>query len=280
MRIEVLDHGYVRLIEPWGTGEAGRDRYRDALTPGDSYLLDGSDYEIGIVEAARQSTQGTFRGWDEDAKLLKRLYTHRHSTPFEFSGMTVEIQAPLTVFREWQRHRTQSYNEMSARYAPLPDLYYLPGYENVHYRGNAETANKQAQGIKRGLKDTDAYEWVRSLEAFHARAEQLYQAALNLGVPKELARLSMPVSHYSRMRAAANLHNWLAFMTLRCAPDVMQETRQFADAVAAIVARIFPKTFALWCDAPRVRCEKAHDPILHAEGPCPLCVAISAVRRD
>ena len=101
--VRVLDHGYVRLVETWGEGDAG--------VP-----------EAGIIEAARQSTQGAFRGWESDEKLLAYLHNSQppHATPFEFAGMVIEVQAPIFVFREWHRHRTQSYNEMSARYVPLP----------------------------------------------------------------------------------------------------------------------------------------------------------------
>src|SRR5437763_2378669 len=108
-RLLVLDHGYVEFIEAWGQWKV-------------------RETEAGISEAARQSTQGSFRGWEADEKLLRFLFTNtpQHATPFEFAGMVIEVQAPIFVFREWHRHRTQSYNEMSARYAPLPDLYYLP----------------------------------------------------------------------------------------------------------------------------------------------------------
>src|SRR5688572_3247192 len=93
-------HGYVRLIEPWGTGDAGH---------ADVSIRDDLDYECGIIEAARQSTQANFRGWNHDQALLSFLYnsTPKHSGPFEFAGMTIEVQAPILVFREWHRHRTQ-----------------------------------------------------------------------------------------------------------------------------------------------------------------------------
>lgn len=43
-KIQVLDHGYASHVESWGIGDAG--------VP-----------EAGIIEAARQSTQGNFNGW-------------------------------------------------------------------------------------------------------------------------------------------------------------------------------------------------------------------------
>lgn len=274
MKISVLDHGYVEFVEAWGCGT--RQDFRMGY--------DGSpDYECGIIEAARQSTQGSFRGWKGvrcgcpdgygpgeifkkpvanfkhlaeckyqpgDQDLLSFLYTHKHFTPFEFSGLVIEVQAPIFVFREWHRHRTQSYNEMSARYAPLPDLYYVPNRDNVIRRTVDAGANKQATGmrftsdlISAGKATT---EWLDQLQHVYREAEATYKAALDSGVPKELARLVMPVGHYSRMRASANLRNWLQFLTLRCDPQAQWEIRQYAQAVSDLVEKTFPRTWDLW----------------------------------
>lgn len=263
--IKVLDHGYVRLIESYGKGDAGVS-------------------EAGIIEAARQSTQGSFRGWElwecescgqqfnnsfssrhsngsevspvicvgklkligGDSKLLKYLYDHKHSTPFEFAGMVIEIQAPIMVFREWHRHRTQSYNEMSARYEPLPNLNYLPTIDRLF--ATSET-NKQAKGIgDTELSEINAANFHFSLETFYMQAETLYQQALEFGIPKELARLVIPVGRYSRMRAAANLRNWIAFLTLRDDPKAQYEIRMFAQTVASIIEEEFPRTYKLYID--------------------------------
>jgi thymidylate synthase (FAD) len=237
MKIEVLDHGSVECIEPWGVGRDGRD-----IDMANQEMTE--DYEVGIIEAARQSTQGAFRGWDADKKLLAHLYSNKHFTPFEFAGLVIEVQAPIFVFREWHRHRTQSYNEMSARYAPLPDLYYQPSAERVHA---TSLTNKQAQAVGgRALTGPNALLFLDRLENFYRIAEAHYQNALEDGVPKELARLVMPVGHYSRMRCAANLRNWLAFLTLRMDPAAQWEIRQYAEAVGRIIAKTFPQTWALF----------------------------------
>jgi thymidylate synthase (FAD) len=244
MKLQVLDHGYVEFIEAWGNGCGG---------PELSIEYDGSDpvpfvendFEVGLIEAARQSTQGSFRGWEQDAKLLRFLYEHKHFTPFEFAGLVIEVQAPIFVFREWHRHRTQSYNEMSARYAPLPDLYYVPTLERVR-SGALNTTNKQAQGSGI-LHEGDARTFVEDeLVDLYSLAEKVYQKALADGIPKELARLVMPVGHYSRMRASANLRCWLGFLTLRLDSAAQWEIRQFAAAVGQVIAAKFPQTWALF----------------------------------
>lgn len=281
MKIEVLDHGYVEFIEAWGTGHSGRD----------NVIGYPHDYEVGIIEAARQSTQGSFRGWEPatctcdhtireeeanrrlqklqgvntmfvepvtvahreecasvrqpgDARLLSYLYRNKHSTPFEFAGMVLEVQAPIFVFREWHRHRTQSYNEASARYAPLPDLNYVPDVGRLLKSG--DNGNRQSSSTGKVLSEAGADAFALRLKMIYHEAQQLYQNALDIGVPKELARLVLPVGRYSKMRASANLRNWLAFMTLRCDPAAQWEIQQYANAVAKIIQEKFPQTYALW----------------------------------
>ncbi len=277
--IKVLDHGYVRFVEAWGHGDAGMPTSKD-LFEGDDV-----DFECGIVEGARLSTQGSFRGWEDkkcdrclgdklikqhwdpasdtwrggrtcptcegkeyfpgDARLLKYLYTNKHSTPFEFSGMTIEVQAPIFVFREWHRHRTQSYSEMSARYAPLPDLNYLPTVERCFL---TSTKNKQAGTIKDAdeLTDDGCKQWLDEQIILYNMQETHYRKGLQIGIPKELARIGLPVGRYSRMRASANLRNWLAFVTLRSDENAQHEIRMYSQALETIIADKFPRTYTLF----------------------------------
>ena len=222
--ILVLDHGYVRYIEHWGSEER-------------------------IIEAARMSTNKGFQGWETDEKLLKYLYTHKHMTPFEMAGLVIEVKAPIFVFREWHRHRTQSHNEMSARYIPLPNENYTPLEEHVYARSalSAGAQNRQSAG-GRACTTEETRTWLAHLEQFYADAQQLYEEGLGFGVPKELARLVTPVGRYSRMRASANLRNWLQFLTLRCDEHAQWEIRQYAEAVASVLRTLFPRTLKLWVD--------------------------------
>lgn len=249
-KIQVLDHGYVQLIESWGSDER-------------------------IIESARMSTGKGFQGWGPkhgedcksrlyefaakkyvdplacgctiksgDEKLLSYLYTHKHLTPFEMCGVTFEIQAPIFVFREWHRHRTQSYNELSARYTPLPDLNYMPTNERVLL---TQKGNNQAVGLSgTEINENKATIWRGGLEAFYRNAQLLYDEGLALGVPKELARLCVPVARYSKMRASANLRNWLAFLTLRMDNAAQWEIRQYANAVGLVISQLFPRTWELF----------------------------------
>ncbi len=264
-RLKVLDCGYVEVIERWGSDERIIEAAR--MSTGKGFLGWGPVHDEtcnSIVnscdcnrdDCAKCSHLPALPNYSEivacncapktgDEKLLRFLYDNRHHTPFEMAGLIIEVKAPIFVFREWHRHRTQSYNEMSARYTPLPDENYIPTVERLML--NSKT-NKQAGTIKGAdeLTEHRAELFRKALEASYKTAELVYQDALNAGVPKELARLPVPVARYSRMRASANLRNWLAFLTLRMDKAAQWEIRQYANAVGTIIAERFPRTWELF----------------------------------
>lgn len=201
----------------------------------------GSDADI--VAAARQSTDGAFRGWGTeenpgDEKLLRYLWEHKHSTPFEFCSLHVEVEAPIFVARQIFRHRTFSFSEVSGRYVEIGEDVYAPkvwrGQGKTNRQGSAEPLYEESQECAH-----EAY-----AEAV-ARAKETYAYLLSCGVSREQARLVLPVSTMTRWRMAGNLRNWLAFLTLRLAPDVQEETRLVAQQIAAIVAETWPRTWAI-----------------------------------
>ena len=160
--------------------------------------------------------------------------------------MTFEVQAPIMVFREWHRHRTQSFNEFSARYAPMADLHYLPAPARI--RGQSKS-NKQGTGDE-DLPAEIVAEFLRRIEREQRMIYETYQWALDHGVAREVARINTPVSRYSKMRASANLLNWLRFIGLRAAPDAQLEIRQYAEAIGSQIEKHFPRTWVLFKERP------------------------------
>jgi thymidylate synthase ThyX len=142
-----------------------------------------------------------------------------------------------------------SYNEMSSRYTPLPDVNYVPSIERLMMGGDGK--NKQAGTIKDAdiLTQERAQQFRQDLFDAYSESQIMYEDALRWGVPKELARIHLPVGRYSRMRASANLRNWLGFLTLRMAPDAQWEIRVYANAVGEFIAKKFPRTWELFVEA-------------------------------
>jgi thymidylate synthase (FAD) len=213
--------GYVQLIETWGSDER-------------------------IIDAARMSTDKGFQGWPADEKLLRFLWEHRHTSPFEQAGVGFEVQGPIFVFREWHRHRTQSYNEFSARYAQMPDLHYLPDSSRV--KAQSKT-NKQGTS-DHFLPAEIVAEFLQRIEREQRMIYETYRWALDHGIARELARLNTPASRYSKMRASANLLNWLRFCGLRMSGSAQWQIRQYANAIGSEIENHFPRTWALFKEKP------------------------------
>lgn len=259
LKTSVPSHGYVAAVKGgiWGSDELIIEAARMSTAKGflgwGTYTCDhgqpgrsGDSYATpGPCEACGRPT--TYNPGDE--KLLRHLWTNRHYTPFEMAGAQLEVKAPIFVFREWHRHRTQSYNEMSARYVPLPDENYIPAIEDLVARSKAaaETKNRQAQAhVSAVLTLDEALADVVLLQEHYASTQRLYERFLSRGWPKELARIHLPVARYSVMRAQASLRCWLMFLDLRDDKNAQKEIRMFAKGVGAILSLIFPRTMQLF----------------------------------
>lgn len=250
-QVQILDHGYLQYIEHWGSDERIIEAARMSTNKGFQgwgapHSVDcpaGHNDEQWVSWAIRDCTCGAKPG---DEKLLRYLYEHKHSTPFEMAGIVIEVQAPIFVLREWHRHRTQSYNEMSARYTPLPDVNYVPTTDRFRF---LQERNKQAQGHGTQTLTPEAIIiWLERLRDSYQLAQETYEWGLDVGIPKELARLPVPVGRYSRMRASANLRNWLGFLTLRMDDSAQWETRQYANEVGKIIESLYPRTWELFVE--------------------------------
>ncbi|MFN8126120.1 MAG: FAD-dependent thymidylate synthase [Candidatus Nanopelagicales bacterium] len=179
-------------------------------------LIKATASDADVVWAARVSTKGESSLDDVSADpersngLINYLMRDRHGTPFEHNSLTYFVSAPIFVFREFMRHRMASYNEESGRYRELRPVFYVPGPDR----------NLVQQG-KPG-----AYEFVPGTDEQHAIvAEQTrqaclnsyaaYQAMLDAGVAREVARGVLPVATYSSMYVTMNARSLMNFLSLR-----------------------------------------------------------------
>lgn len=214
--IKILDHGLVRLVDHMGN-------------------------DLSIVRAARVSYDADWRTGDDagkDEKLISYLMKNHHTSPFEAVTFTFEVKAPLFVFRQWHRHRTWSYNEVSARYAELPEEFYVPELSDITHQS---TSNKQMRTNEQHDNALLMQSYMRKsmMDAF-----ALYKELLAQGCPRELARSVLPCSTYSRMFATVDLHNLFHFLRLRLHEHAQKEIRVYAEAMLELVEPIVPYAVA------------------------------------
>lgn len=213
---KVLDHGHVRLIEHMGS-------------------------DLSIVRNARVSYDAEWRtGADDgkDAKLLNYLIKNKHTSPFESCVFTFDVKAPIFVFRQWHRHRTWSFNEISARYSELPEEFYVPDESQITTQS---ASNKQ---MRTDVQHPSATHIAGLIKTQSASAFAIYKVLIAEGCPRELARSVLPVGTYSHMFCSVDLHNLFHFLKLRLHSHSQFEIRVYAEAMLQLIEPIVPISVA------------------------------------
>ena len=217
-RIDVLDHGFVRLVDHMGG-------------------------DLSIVRSARVSHDAAWRAGENegsDQRLINYLWRNGHTTPFEAVTLTFEVKAPIFVMRQWHRHRTWTFNEVSARYTELPEEFYVPAIDQISAQS---TTNKQGRAA-------EAHPEAAYLETAMRRANEesfkQYKYMIAQGTSRELARTVLPVATYSHMFATVNLLNLFRFLTLRTDLHAQYEIRVYAEAMIGLARGVAPVAVSAW----------------------------------
>ena len=202
--------------------------------------IDSMGDDKRIAQAARVST-GNDQSDRPHEGLVKRLWRDQHTSTFEHNTLTVMVEVPIFVAREWMRSRTFAYNEISARYTEMEPVFYVPSEDRpLVQTGKAMDYRREAGSpILRAVTD-------RLMRIAGKGAWRLYEYLLRKGVAREVARNVLPVSLYTRFYATANLRNWLHFIKLRADPTALHEIQDAARQVADLIQEKWPTAWAAY----------------------------------
>ncbi|MEM9642724.1 MAG: FAD-dependent thymidylate synthase [Pseudomonadota bacterium] len=221
-RHDVLDHGFVRVVDYMGDDAA-------------------------IVQAARVSYGAGTKHVSNDAGLINYLMRHWHSTPFEMCEIKLHVKLPVFVARQWIRHRTANVNEYSARYSILDREFYIPAPDHLAAQS---TVNNQGRGET--LQGEEAARVLDMLRRDADRAYDHYEAMLSqdgqAGLARELARMNLPANVYTQWYWKVDLHNLFHFLRLRADPHAQYEIRVYAEEICRIIADWVPLAYAAFED--------------------------------
>lgn len=188
------------------------------------------------------------RAWNKKTTgLLNFLYRNKHMSPFEHGSFTFFIEAPIFVAREFMRHRTFSFNEMSGRYTELQPHFYLPSPQ----RPLVQQGKVGAYTFTEGSEEQYGRMIARQSVAYQ-KAWDSYQGDLNDGIAKEVARNVLGVGIYTKFYATANPRNVMQFLTLRDEPTALQEIQWVAREMDKHFAKAMPVTHQAYSDSRRV----------------------------
>jgi len=228
--LNVLDHGFVRVIDYMGDDSA-------------------------IVQSARVSYGKGTKKISNDKGLIKYLMRHRHSTPFEMCEIKFHVKLPIFIARQWIRHRTANVNEYSARYSILDKEFYIPSIENL---ASQSTLNNQGRGEV--LTDEEASNVISILKNDAEQTYSNYETLLNensegvvlddnkSGIARELARMNLTLNTYTQWYWKIDLNNLLHFLTLRADDHAQYEIRAYANVMLDLVKKWVPITYSAFED--------------------------------
>lgn len=222
-RFEVLDHGFIRVIDYMGS-------------------------DASVVQAARVSYGSGTKGVRDDTTLIRYLMRNHHSTPFEMCELKIHVKLPIFVARQWIRHRTASVNEYSGRYSVIDNEFYVPSPEAI---AGQSVANRQGREVQFAESATEAV--LGLIRADAERSYATYQELLggdgqNTALARELARIGLGVNFYTQWYWKVDLHNLMNFLRLRADPHAQYEIRVYAERLLEIVALWVPATHQAFLD--------------------------------
>lgn len=219
----------------------------DVLDHGKIVLIDAMGDDQAVVRCARlcYKSDEQPRSEREDANLIRYLIRNRHTTPVEACEIKLYVKLPIFVERQWCRHRTASWNEVSARYTKLPDEFYVPEPGVVCEQSDA---NRQGRGMAVGGDYATAF--IDAVKAVYDMSFATYEAAADeANVARELARIVTTVGNYTEKIWKMDLHNLFHFLSLRMDSHAQWEIRQYANIIGnQIVAKLFPVCWQAFLD--------------------------------
>lgn len=169
--------------------------------------------------------------------LINFLYRNKHLSPFEHGSFTFFIDCPIFVAREFMRHRTFSYNEVSGRYTEMKPKFYLP----PSIRPTIQSGKIGQYHFERDDALIPVID--NSQKAAYTVAWNEYEEQLSHGVAREVARNPLPLGLYTQFYATCNPRNLMQFIALRAESDALFEIRDVADQMAEYLEDTMPLTY-------------------------------------
>lgn len=160
-----------------------------------------------------------------------------HTSPFEACEIKFHVKCPIFVARQWQRHRTGSYNEISGRYSIIKDEYYIPDEDRIVKQS---LNNRQCSGI-------DAVPHRKSIinriKKILEKSYKFYKELVDRNVAREISRSVLSQSMYTEFYWKIDLHNLMHFVKLRADMHAQQEIRIYANKIMDILKVWTPITY-------------------------------------
>ena len=236
--------------------------------------IDHMGSDLTVVNAARVSF-GKKSEWsvfsdsileDSDAKLIKYLAKHKHTSPFGHCFASFHVKAPIFVARQLVKHKFLRWNEISRRYVDIEPEFYEP----KEWRGRAEDKKQGSSGVLELDKMYAHGEYEHIKDVFEKEPEKygvytdslvpdlsimdevhecneyvlsIYRKLIAAGVAPEQARIVLPQSMMTEWYWSGSLDAFADMCNLRTTNDTQFETRLVAILLSNKMLELFPASW-------------------------------------
>ena len=223
---KVLDKGFINYF----------DKFGDELT---------------IVNSARVSfgkQKTTFE--ESDAKLIRYLLKHQHTSPFRHVFFRFHIKAPEFVMRQWFKHvvgaewtstssnQLHGWNEISGRYVVMDEF-----YNPTEWRKQSVDKKQGSDGLVEN-QEICTKDYIETLQMI----QNTYKNMIQNGVAKEQARIILPLSLYTECIWTVSLQALFNFIMLRKDSHAQAEIQEYDKILDQIVKDEFPYSYSAIID--------------------------------
>ena len=179
--------------------------------------------------------------------LIKYCVKHSHMSVFETAFMCVEVITPLAIATQLLRHRSMTFQQLSLRYSTNEELKGMLGeYGSLYY--TPEVARLQDDKNRQNSIESDdpvlSDSMHTTMHTVHTVAQMAYDELLSKGIAREVARLVLPQSTFTRLYITGSVRSWMTYLKVRDEPGVVQlEHVELARAIKSIFSCEFPTVY-------------------------------------
>jgi thymidylate synthase (FAD) len=205
-------------------------------------LIDFFGGDTNHANVARVSYAKEAKNYTEEqnAKLIKYLIEHQHTSVFRHSTLQFRIKCPIYVERQLRKHEigieiglppepNSSINSISGRYVDFSDSYTTI----KEWRKQSKSSKQGSEGLVEDQETCDAIQ-----KTVINQCKRSYEQLLNLGVSKEQARSVLPLSLETEFIWTGSFLAFIHMCNLRLKEDTQKETRDLVRKMLELVKNI------------------------------------------
>jgi len=181
--------------------------------------------------------------------ILQYMMREGHTSPFGQANVCLEITATRDISRQIMRHWSMEMHELEVQE-------FSQRYANVDALPDAPLRECRLQDIanrQNSLKNDDAgvaFAWKTGQESSINLTHQIYKAAIESGIAKEVARAVLPEGlTMSRFYLNGTMRSWIFFLKSRLHATAQKEVREIGAQILAILRDVAPEIIGTFFDS-------------------------------